>query len=447
MIARERPWQGRRLHLVGVGGAGMSGYARAAHALGATVTGSDRAETAHLLRLREEGVLEAAIGHDAGNVPAGEGVELVYSSAIAPENPERAAARERGLAERPRAWLLGELTALRRTIAVAGAHGKTTTSSMIVHVLRGEGLRPGWLVGASVGEGLANSHWSEGEWLVVEADESDRSMLSLNVEIAVLTNVELDHHASFRSLAELREAFAQFLARASGPLVIWERPDAIALAPPGAELHPYDAPAPLTGASGSEFEWRGQRVALAVPGAHNALNAAAALEAARLAGADERRAPAWLAGFGGAGRRFQRVGVDPHGATVIDDYAHHPSEVAATLQAARTLAPKRLVAVFQPHLYSRTAMLSREFGRALAHADAIAVLDVYAARERAEDHPGVSGLTIARAAAEHAQGRTVLWLPRLASARAVLGGLLREGDMCVVMGAGDSDVLARELVA
>jgi UDP-N-acetylmuramate--alanine ligase len=433
---------------VGVGGAGMSGYARAAHALGATVTGSDRAETPYLLRLREEGVLDAAIGHDAGNLPAGEDVELVYSSAIAAENPERAAARERGLAERPRAWLLGELTALRRTIAVAGAHGKTTTSSMIVHVLRGAGLDPGWLIGSSIGAGLANSHWSEqGEWLVVEADESDRSMLSLDVEIAVLTNVELDHHASFCSLGELRAAFAQFLARASGPLVVWDRPELTALAPPGAELHPYDVPAPLTNTRGSEFQWRGQRVALAVPGAHNALDAAAALEAARLAGVDERRAPAWLAGFGGAGRRFQRVGVTASGATVIDDYAHHPTEVAATLQAARTLAPKRLVAVFQPHLYSRTAMLAREFGQALAHADAIAVLDVYAARERAEDHPGVSGLTVARAAAERAHGRTVLWLPELASARAVLGGLLREGDMCVVMGAGDSDVLARELVS
>jgi UDP-N-acetylmuramate--alanine ligase len=445
--APERPWRGRRLHLVGVGGAGMSGYARAAHALGATVTGSDRADTPYLLRLREEGVLDAAIGHDAANLPAGEDVELVYSSAITRENPERAAARERGLPERPRAWLLGELSALRRTIAVAGAHGKTTTSSMIVHILRGEGLDPSWLVGSSIGAGLANSHWSEGEWLVVEADESDRSMLSLNMEIAVLTNVELDHHASFRSLAQLREAFADFLARASGALVIWDRPDLTALAPQGAELHAYDVPAPLTGTRGSEFQWRGQQVALAVPGAHNALNAAAALEAACLAGAHERRAPAWLAGFGGAGRRFQRVGATRSGATVIDDYAHHPTEVAATLQAARTLAPARLVAVFQPHLYSRTAMLSREFGQALAHADAIAVLDVYAARERSEDHPGVSGLTVARAAAEHARGRTVLWLPDFAAARAALHGVLREGDLCVVMGAGDVDVLARELVA
>jgi UDP-N-acetylmuramate--alanine ligase len=482
MTVGERPWAGRRIHFVGVGGAGMSGYARAARALGATVSGSDRAETPYLVRLREEGVLDAAIGHDAGNVPGGDGVELFYSSAIPPDNPERAAARERGLPDRPRAELLGELSALRRTIAVAGAHGKTTTSAMIVHILRGEGLDPGWLVGGSVGAGLDNSHWSAGEWLVVEADESDRSMLSLSVEIAVLTNVELDHHASFRSLAELREAFAAFLARASGAIVVWDRPELLALVPSGAldatagllaessepkadssvpssapekgaaagaalRLVAYDAPFPMEGGGGSRFRWRGHEVSLAVPGAHNALNATAALEAACLAGADERRAPGWLAGFSGAGRRFQRVGATASGAVVIDDYAHHPTEVTATLQAARTLAPQRLVAVFQPHLYSRTAVLAREFGLALALADAIAVLDVYPARERAEDFPGVSGLAIARAAVEYAHGRMVLWLPDFAAARPVLASVLREGDLCVVMGAGDVDLLARELVA
>jgi UDP-N-acetylmuramate--alanine ligase len=443
----SKPWAGRRIHFVGVGGAGMSGYARAAHALGASVTGSDRAETPYLARLREEGVLDAAIGHDAANVPSGADVELVYSSAIPAENPERAAARERGLPDRPRAELLAELSALRRTIAVAGAHGKTTTSAMIVHILRGEGLDPGWLIGSSIGEGLANSHWSKGEWLVIEADESDRSMLSLHVEVAVLTNVELDHHASFRSLAELREAFAEFLARASGAIVVWDRPELLALAPAGPMLIAYRDPGLLEGTEGARFRWHEQEVTLAVPGAHNALNATAALEAAVIAGAEEQRAPAWLAGFTGAGRRFQRIGLTSAGATVIDDYAHHPTEVAATLQAARTRLPKRLVAVFQPHLYSRTAMLAREFGAALAHADAIAVLDVYPAREPREDFPGVSGLTIARAATEHAHGREVLWLPDFADARGVLASVLRQGDLCVVMGAGDVDVLARELVA
>ncbi len=237
MSALQRPWTGRRLHFVGVGGAGMSGYARAANALGASVSGSDRASSVHSERLREEGVLDASIGHDATNVPDGEDVEIVYSSAIPADNPERLAARRRGLADRPRAELLAELSALRRTIAVAGAHGKTTTASMIVHLLREGGVDPGWLVGSSVGPGLANSHWSEGEWLVVEADESDRSMLSLDVEIALLTNVELDHHATFGSLEELREAFREFLARARTAIVIWDRPELLALSSPPVAQH------------------------------------------------------------------------------------------------------------------------------------------------------------------------------------------------------------------
>jgi UDP-N-acetylmuramate--alanine ligase len=437
------PWSGRRLHFVGVGGAGMSGYARAAHALGAEVTGSDRADSPYLERLRADGVLEASVGHDAANVPAREGVEVVYSSAVPSENPERVAARERGLRERPRAELLGELSALRRTIAVAGTHGKTTTASMVVHALRAAGLDPGWLVGAPVGGALPNAHWGAGEWLVVEADESDRSMLSLDVDVAVLTNVELDHHASFASLAELRAAFRELLA---GPpsAVVWDRPELLELR--SGALTPYDALDVTLTAGGSHFLWRERPVRLSVPGAHNAVNAAGALEAALLAGADPLRAIEGVEGFTGAGRRFQRLGETPRGAAVYDDYAHHPTEVAATLGAARTLEYRRLVAVFQPHLYSRTALLATEFGRALALADVIVVLDVYPARERAEEHPGVSGLLIAQAAADAAGGRPVYWLPRFADAEPVLRGLLGEGDLCVAMGAGDVDALGRALV-
>ncbi len=466
------PWSERRLHFVGVGGAGMSGYARAAHALGAHVSGSDRADSPYLERLRADGVLVASIGHDAANLPAGEDVEVVYSSAVPPENPERAAARERGLRERPRAELLGELSALRRTVAVAGTHGKTTTASMLVHILRAAGADPGWLVGAPVGGGLPNAHWGAGEWLVVEADESDRSMLSLAVEIAVLTNVELDHHASFASLAELRAAFRAFLELARSAVVVWDRPELVELAREevsgegGEEVSgegvgasgegvaskhatralTYDVPTPTLTAGGSRFDWRDREVSLAVPGAHNALNAAAALEAASLAGADPEHAIAGLAGFTGAGRRFQRVGATAGGGAVYEDYAHHPTELAATLRAARTLEPRRLVAVFQPHLYSRTALLAREFGEALALADVAVVLDVYPARERAEDFPGVSGLTLAQAAADAAGGRPVMWLPTFADALPVLRGLLAEGDLCLVMGAGDVDALGRCLV-
>ena len=448
-VERDCPWTGRRMHLIGVGGAGMSGYARAAHALGASVTGSDRAESPYLLRLRDEGVLDASIGHDAANLPAGADVEVYHSSAIAPENPEREAARERGLPDRPRADLLGELSALRRTIAVAGAHGKTTTAAMIVEILRGAGMDPGWLVGSSLAGGLANSHWSRGRWLVVEADESDRSLLSLAVEIGVLTNVELDHHQAFGSLAELREAFAAFLALAKRALVVWDRPDLTPLVPlaGGVELVRYGTPGLALLAGGSRFDWRGHEVWLGVPGQHNACNAAAALEAARLAGADPVLAIDGLRDFRGAGRRFQKVGVSASGAQVYEDYAHHPTELAATLQGARTLPHERLVAVFQPHLFSRTAMFAREFGEALVAADMAVVLEIYPARERAEDFPGVSGLQVARAAAERADGRTVLWLPDFAAARGVLAPLLREGDLCVLMGAGNVDVLARELAA
>jgi UDP-N-acetylmuramate--alanine ligase len=444
------------LHFVGVGGAGMSGYARAAHALGAEVTGSDGALSAYAERLRADGVLEVKVGHDPKNVPEGGGVEVIYSSAVPADNPEREAARERGLKERPRAEL------------------------------RAAGARPGWLVGAPVGGGLANAEWGEGEWLVVEADESDRSMLSLNVEIGVLTNVELDHHASFGSLAELREAFRAFLARASAAVVVWDRPELLELARvpapievpfdkwfkgsygalsktierPGIEIVRYDVSDPTLESGGSRFQWRGHEVELKVPGVHNALNATAALEAARQAGADANGAIEGLAGFRGAGRRFQLLGETGGGAVVYDDYAHHPTEVAATLRAARTLLAEtgiraegaclpasvlRLVAVFQPHLYSRTALLAREFGVALALADVVAVLDVYPARERGEDHPGVSGLLIAEATADAAGGRPVYWLPTFVDAEPVLRRLLNTGDVCVVMGAGDVDELGRQL--
>jgi UDP-N-acetylmuramate--alanine ligase len=448
MSAAAGQWQGRRLHFVGVGGAGMSAYARAARALGAEVSGSDGADGPYVQRLAADGVLQAQIGHAAANVPPGDDVEVVYSSAVPAENPERAAARERGLPERPRAQLLAELTALRRTIAVAGTHGKTTTASMTVHALRAAGLDPGWLVGGTVGDGLSNAHWSDGEWLVVEADESDRSMLSLSVEIAVLTNVELDHHTAFASLAQLREAFREFVALARRAIVVWDRPELLELMPDGpAEIADFDVPEPTLDAGGSRFDWRGTEVQLAVPGAHNALNAAAALEAARLAGADAAGAVAGLARFHGAGRRFQPLGRSARGARVYDDYAHHPTEVAATLDAARTLEPRRLVAVFQPHLYSRTQLLATDFGRALARADVVVVLDVYPARERAEDHPGVGGLLIAEAAADAAAGHAVYWLPSFDAAAAVLDRLLGDGDVCLVMGAGDVDALGRRLVA
>jgi UDP-N-acetylmuramate--alanine ligase len=454
----EQPWAGRRLHFIGIGGAGMSGLALVARALGADVSGSDRAESPTLARLRDAGCT-TIVGHDAANVPPD--AEVVYSTAIPEDNPERSIAREHGQAELHRADLLAEITALRRCIAVTGTHGKTTTSSMVVHVLRGCGMDPGYLVGGDVRSTGSNAGWGAGEWVVVEADESDRSLLKLHPDVAVLTNAELDHHSTYASRLDVDETFRQFLVRAGEGIVVWDRPELTALvpgagpapAPAGPPAHvpvqvvAYDVPSPSLDAQGIRFDWRGIPVQLSVPGAHNALNAAAALEAARLAGADPAQAAAALRDFQGAGRRFELLGTTATGAQVYDDYAHHPTEVAATIAAARTLDPHRVVAVFQPHLYSRTQALARDFGRALAQADLVVVLDVYRARERPEDFPGVDGKLIADAAADAAHGRTVAWLPSFDDAEQFLRANLRGGDVCLAMGAGDVDRLGRGLVA
>jgi UDP-N-acetylmuramate--alanine ligase len=316
---------------------------------------------------------------------------------------------------------------------------------MIAHALLGCGMDPSYLIGGALRSTGRNADWGSGEWLVVEADESDRSMLSLHVEIAVVTNVELDHHATFHSLTELRDCFRRFLAGAP-QAVLWDRPDVLQLR--GDAPHStFDVVEPRLDPGGARFVWRGIEVSIPVPGEHNARNAEAALEACRIAGADPTAAAAALADFAGAGRRFERLGTTRAGATVIDDYAHHPTEVAATIDAARTLGPRRLVAVFQPHLYSRTAHLAHEFGEALARADVPAVLEVYPARERAEDFPGVSGLMVAEATADAGRGRPVLWLPDFDAAERVLAPRLRAGDLCLVLGAGDVDRLGRRLVA
>ena len=445
MTDDRQPWAGRRLHFVGIGGAGMSGLALVARALAAEVSGSDRAESPALERLRAAGCAAVA-GHAAGNVPPD--AEIVYSTAIPEDNPERAVARERGQRELHRADLLAEITALRRCVAVTGTHGKTTTSSMVVHALRGCGMDPGYLVGGEVRSTGSNAGWGAGEWVVVEADESDRSLLKLHPDIAVLTNAELDHHSTYGSRLDVDDTFREFVARAREGIVVWDRPELTALAAhAGAPVTAYDVTDPQLDATGVRFDWRGIEVRLRVPGAHNALNATAALEAARLAGADPAQAAAALADFAGAGRRFERLGATASGAEVYDDYAHHPTEVAATLAAARTLVGgrDRIVAVFQPHLYSRTRALARDFGRALAQADLVVVLDVYKARERPEDFPCVDGKLVADAAADAAQGRTVAWLPHFEDAECFLRAQLRAGDVCLAMGAGNVDELGRSL--
>lgn len=440
-VSQPPQWHGRRLHFVGIGGIGMSGLALVADTLGASVTGSDTAARRSLARLRDRGI-PVASAHAAENVP--EGAEIVYSAAIPPDNPERTRARELGRHELRRGELLGELSALRRCIAVGGTHGKTTTAAMVVHALRGAGERPGYVVGGDLRATGTNADWGEEPWLVVEADESDRSFLALEPEIAVVTNVELEHLREFASREEVDDAFRAFLA---GPrhAVVWDRPDVRALR--DSPVVAFDVPDPVLGRGVSRFRWRGIEVHLPIPGEHNARNAAAALEACRLAGADPARAAAALADFPGTGRRFEALGATASGADVYDDYAHHPTEVRATLEAARTLRPKRLVAVLQPHGRYRVESMATEFGDALAAADLVVVLDLFTTRRADQDPGALSAEAIATAAAEAADGRPTVWLPDPGEAEGYLRAELRAGDACVALGSGDVDVLARRLVA
>jgi UDP-N-acetylmuramate--alanine ligase len=427
-------WASRRLHFIGIGGAGMSGLALVCAELGATVTGSDRADSSYMERLRQAG-LDPAIGHDAANLP--EDAEVVVSTAIGAENPELALARERGIEPVHRGALLAGLCAEKRLIAVAGTHGKTTTTAMLVWALRGLGADPAFFVGGEVpgmGPEAVNAGWGGGEWVVAEADESDASFLELKPEIAVVTNLEMDHHSRWGSVAELRRAFRDFVSPADGVVI----PAGGGLAGLGEGRRNIEfgesAPGPAD-------------LPLAVPGRHNLRNARAALAALELAGFDLDRAAAALAGFPGVRRRLELKG-SRNGARVYDDYAHHPTEVRAALSALRELAPRRLVAAFQPHLYSRTKAFTEGFGAALALADEVVVLDVYPAREEpAGELAGVSGLQVAEATAERIGGKRVWWLPTADAARAALAPRLGPGDILVTIGAGDIFKLGEALAS
>jgi len=459
-VSGQGDWSGRKLHFIGIGGAGMSGLAVVCAGLGAEVSGSDRSESSYMERLRAAG-LEPTVGHDAANLP--DGAEVIVSTAIAAENPELVAARERGLAVIHRGELLAELCAEKRLIAIAGTHGKTTTTAMTVWALRALGADPAFFVGGEVPglgpEGApANAGWGTGEWVVAEADESDGSFLRLDPEVAVVTNIEMDHHSKWGSLEPLVEAFTGFAEKASVAILPAPTRDARAVAElrdrvrSNGRIATESANAPGGGVGLAEFSPGAPGPAeldLAVPGAHNVLNARAALAALGAAGFDLDAAAAALADFRGVRRRLELKG-ERDGVRVYDDYAHHPTEVRAALSALRELDPARLVAVFQPHLYSRTKVFATEFGAALALADEIAVLDVYPAREEPVGPlAGVSGLDIARAAADSGHGKSVAWLPTATKAEAFLRQRLPSlpgSSILVTIGAGDVFKLGETLV-
>jgi UDP-N-acetylmuramate--alanine ligase len=461
-------FEGRRLWFVAIGGAGMSGLALACHRLGAVVGGSDRAESSYMERVRDAG-LEPRLGHDAEAVPVD--AEIVVSTAVPEDNPELARARARRQRILHRSELMAEVCAQKLTLAVAGTHGKTTTAAMIVHAMRAAGADPAFLIGGELrgtdGGPSTNAGWGEGEWIVAEADESDGSFLRLSPELATITNVELDHHSNWSSRAELHEAFGRFIRPARGIAVPAslatslepESGDRRLVLTFGIENGParngavdFIARDVRGGPEGTLFVIERESapsltVSLPQPGRHNVLNCVCALAAVELAGLEVAAAAAAMATFPGVARRLERVG-ERDGARVYDDYAHHPTEIAAALSAARELEPRRLIAAFQPHLYSRTKVLARQFGAALAGgADEIAVLEVYPAREQpVGELAGVSGKAVADAAADSAAGRPVWWLPDRERAAAALADRLRPGDLLLTLGAGDINLLAESLV-
>ena len=432
----------RRIHLIGAGGAGMSALGLLALRQGWTVSGTDREEGPALAALRAAGA-DVHAGHSADAIPDDVDV-VVVSTAIPDTNPEVVAARARGIEVIHRSDLLAMLMQGHRGLAVAGAHGKSTTTAMLSLALDHATLCVGAEIPWGDGTGAA---WGEGPWFCAEADESDRSLLRLPVQAAILLNVDHDHHSTYAAIEDVEAVFAEFIAGLPADGVLVAGPDdrawrLAAAAPCPVRLlgHGPDAWGQVEGndlllADGSRIT-----LALAAPGAHNRANAACAIALADWCGVPPSDAAARIAPFAGVGRRFDDKG-EAGGVRVVDDYAHHPVEVAATLTAARGVHPGRLVAVFQPHLFSRTRALATEFGQALSLADVVVVTDIYAAREDPE--PGVDSTMVLQSVRGPAE---VMYVPLLADVPSVLVPDLRPGDMVITMGAGDITTLGPRLL-
>ncbi len=477
MNAEQLPPELRRVHMVGIGGAGMSGIARILLDRGALVSGSDAKESRGLHALRARGAL-IRIGHDASSLdmlPGGATAVVTTHAAIPKTNPELVEARRRGIPVVLRPAVLAKLMDGRTTVMVTGTHGKTSTTSMLIVALQHCGRDPSFAVGGELGEAGTNAHHGSGDCFVAEADESDGSLLEYTPNVAVVTNIESDHldyYGSTDAYVGVFDTFVERLAPGGALVVCTDDPGAAALAQRSAELGirvlRYGSAPALAGESsppsaryplaGTLLWWEQQGteavahiqlsdepvrvMRLSVPGRHMALNALGALLAAIEVGASVDEVLDGLAGFEGVRRRFELVGTAAS-VRVFDDYAHHPTEISATLAAVRTLLEQsgggRSLVVFQPHLYSRTKAFAAEFGHALDEADEVFVLDVYGARE--QPLAGVSGANVA----EHVSA-PVHYIPDFSAVAGEVAAAAGPGDVIVTMGAGDVTMLGPEIV-
>jgi UDP-N-acetylmuramate--alanine ligase len=441
--------QTKRIHFVGIGGIGMSGIAELLANLGYDVSGSDAKRSDITDRLARLGVT-VHTGHAASHVGAADIV--VVSTAIAPDNEEVAAARAAGIPVIQRAEMLAELMRLQRGIAVAGAHGKTTTTSMIALVLERAGMDPTAVIGGRLSAFGSNARLGRGAYIVAEADESDKSFLRLSPSIAVITNLDREHMETYGTFEEVQRSFAEFankvpfdglvvacaddpglcaiLPAISRPIVTYGLAADADVTAEETTLAPFASVSHVWLRRGQTRERLGE-MTLAVPGRHNVSNALAAIAVGLELKIPFDRIASALGEFHGAERRFQNLG-EARGVLVVDDYGHHPTEISAVIAAARTLR-RRIVAVFQPHRYTRTQLLMGDFGPALARADEIVLTDIYPAGER--PIPGITIDTLA-AAVRQAAGSHVLVIPALDDVPRRVAAIAREGDVVITLGAG-----------
>jgi UDP-N-acetylmuramate--alanine ligase len=435
------------IHFIGIGGAGMSGIARVMIARGEQISGSDARDSRRLSALAALGA-QTYVGHAGEHIHGAR--QVVISSAIPESNVELIAARAAGLPVLTRAQALGQVMANHRSVAVAGTHGKTTTTSMLTVALHACGVDPTYVIGSELNESGSNAHAGADPLFIAESDESDGSFLQLPVDVGIVTNVEPDHMEYWGTVEALESAFQSFVAAATEFAVIClDDPGAAKLQSGATRTYGFAASADTRIEErvdgGYVFHYRGRPypIRISVPGRHNVLNAAAAFTAAADMGFDPATVITGLERFTGTKRRFEFKG-EAGDIRVFDDYAHHPTEVVATLEAARAVAGDgRLIVVFQAHRYSRTSLFTQEFGAALGKADAVVVLEVYSAGEAAI--PGVSGQTIAHAVPLDPQ--SVYFEPSMAQVPARVAALARPGDTVMTMGAGDVGLLCAPILS